>query len=115
MLTPVDPPEKGYPHFRNIYLSHVKTTNVREFISASGENDSLRLENFYLHAIEAQAQKAGMIRFTRNFNATEIKLAVPEPHSMLLDPAFPTAGASQKPSAAEVGEPAVPLNLSSLR
>ena len=85
MLTPVDPPEKGYPHFRNIYLSHVKTTYVREFISASGENDSLRLENFYLHAIEAQAQKAGMIRFTRNFNATEIKLSVPEPHSMLLE------------------------------
>ena len=26
-----------------------------------------------------------MIRFTRNFNATEIKLSVPEPHSMLLE------------------------------
>ena len=85
MLTPVIPSEKGFPHFRNIYLSQVKATNVQEFISISGTSDSLRLENFYLHAIEAQAQKAGMIRFTRNFNATEIKLAVPEPHSMLLE------------------------------
>ena len=24
MLTPVNPPEKGYPHFRNVYLSDVK-------------------------------------------------------------------------------------------
>ena len=85
MLTPVIPSEKGFPHFRNIYLSQVKATNVQEFISISGTSDSLRLENFYLHAIEAQAQKAGMIRFTRNFNATEIKLAVPEPRSMLLE------------------------------
>lgn len=85
MLTPVTPPEKGFPHFRNIYLSQVKATNVQEFISASGINDSLRLENFYLHAIEAQVQKAGTIRFTQNFNATGVKLEVPTPHSMLLE------------------------------
>lgn len=74
LLTPVAPEEKGYPKFRNVYLSHVKATNVREFISASGWNDTLRLENFYLYAIEAQAQKAGRIRYSRNFNLAEIML-----------------------------------------
>ena len=74
LLTPIIPQEKGYPQFRNIYLSHVKASNVREFISASGWNDTLRLENFYLHAMEVTAQKAGKIRFSRNFNLTEITL-----------------------------------------
>ncbi|QNL39764.1 glycoside hydrolase family 28 protein [Bacteroides sp. OF02-3LB] len=74
LLTPVAPEEKGYPKFRNVYLSHVKATNVREFISASGWNDTLRLENFFLYAIEAQAQKAGRIRYSRNFNLAEIML-----------------------------------------
>lgn len=74
LLTPVAPEEKGYPRFRNVYLSHIKATNVREFISASGWNDTLRLENFFLYAIEAQAQKAGRIRYSRNFNLAEIML-----------------------------------------
>ena len=76
LLTPVEPPERGNPKFRNVYLSHVKADNVTKFISASGWNDSLRLENFYLHAIEAKAQKAGMIQFSRNFNLTDIKLNI---------------------------------------
>lgn len=76
MLTPVEPLEKGYPHFQDVYFSHIKATNVQEFISASGWNDTLRLENFYLHAINAQTKQAGKIRFTRNFNLTEVSLNV---------------------------------------
>lgn len=74
MLTPVTPPEKGYPHFRNVYLSQVKAENVNEFISASGWNDTLRLENFYLHAIEAATKSSGKICFTKNFNLSDITL-----------------------------------------
>ena len=74
MLTPVNPPEKGYPHFRNVYLSDVKAENVNEFISASGWNDSLRLENFYLHAIKATTNSPGKICYTRNFNLSDITL-----------------------------------------
>ena len=74
MLTPVVPPEKGHPRFRNIHLSQVQVSNAQEFISASGENDTLRLEDFYLYDIEAQVRKAGRISLTRHFNATKIKL-----------------------------------------
>ena len=78
MLTPVTPPEKGYPRFRNVYVSKVKAKNVDEFISASGWNDSLRLENFYLYAIEAQTDKPGKICYTKNFNLSEITLKTEE-------------------------------------
>lgn len=76
MLTPVEPKEKGFPRFKNVYLSEVKATNVKEFISASGWNESLRLENFYLYDIEAQAGEAGKISFTDNFNMEKIDLVV---------------------------------------
>ena len=74
MLTPVEPHEKGYPRFLNVYLSQVKAENVDEFISASGWNDTLRLENFYLYGIEAQTNKPGKICYTRNFNLSDITL-----------------------------------------
>lgn len=85
ILTPVDPPEKGYPYFRNVYLSEIKATNVQEFISASGWNDTLRLENFYLYNIEAQANKPGKIRFTRNFNLTNVTLNVKDKGAIKLE------------------------------
>lgn len=85
MLTPIEPPEKGYPRFRNVYLSHVKATNVQEFISASGWNDTLRLENFYLYAIEAESRQTGTIRFTRNFNLEKVILDVQNPHTIKLE------------------------------
>lgn len=85
MLTPVLPVEKGYPHFRNVYMSHVKASNVKEFISASGWNDSLRLENFYLYAIEAQVDRPGKIRYTRNFNLTETTLNIKEEVTIKLE------------------------------
>lgn len=43
MLTPVTPKEKGYPHFRNVWLSDVKATNVQTFITAAGWNEELPL------------------------------------------------------------------------
>ena len=36
MLTPVEPKEKGYPHFRNVYFSHVRAKRSKCFITASG-------------------------------------------------------------------------------
>lgn len=85
MLTPVEPREKGYPHFRNVYLSHVKATNVKEFISASGWNDTLRLENFYLYAIDAQTDRIGKIRYTKNFNLSETTLNIKNKETIKLE------------------------------
>lgn len=74
MLTPVEPKEKGYPIFRNVYLANVKATGAGQFITASGWNDTLRLENFQLYNIDAEVQKAGTVDLTNNFTFKEIRL-----------------------------------------
>ena len=68
----------------NIYMTDVKAENVDEFISASGWNDSLRLENFYLYAIEAQTNKPGKICYTKNFNLSEITLDMKDKNAIEL-------------------------------
>lgn len=76
MLTPVEPVEKGYPHFSDVYFSHVKAVNAGTFISASGWNESLLLENFYLYAIQAQAQTAGKMVYVKGFHLDDVALTV---------------------------------------
>ncbi|WP_321478727.1 glycosyl hydrolase family 28 protein [uncultured Bacteroides sp.] len=76
MLTPVTPPSKGYPHFKDVYLSNVKATNATQFISASGWNDSLRLENFTVYNLNVHAQKAGIVAFTHNLFMKNINLKI---------------------------------------
>ena len=76
MLTPVEPKGKGYPHFRNVYFSHVRAKRSKCFITASGWNDSLRIENFYLFNIRAQVKTAGKIVYGKKVRLSEIYLEV---------------------------------------
>ncbi len=76
ILAPVVPPEKGYPHFKNIYLSNVKAEHVEQFISASGWNKELRLEHFYLYNIQAKASEAGKVTLTDHFSLRKIRLDI---------------------------------------
>ena len=76
MLTTVEPKEKGYPHFRNVYFSHVRAKRSKCFITASGWNDSLRIENFYLFNIRAQVKTAGKIVYGKKVRLSEIYLEV---------------------------------------
>ena len=76
MLTPVTPKEKGYPHFRNVWLSDVKATNVQTFITAAGWNEKLPLQNFHISGIKAKVNKAGSIIFTEDFHLEDVRLQV---------------------------------------
>ena len=76
MLTPVEPKEKGYPHFRNVWLSDVKATNVQIFITAAGWNEELPLQNFHISGIKAKVNKAGSIIFTEDFHLEDVRLQV---------------------------------------
>ncbi len=76
MLTPVVPAEKGYPHFKNVYLSNVKAKNAKQFISASGWSKKLKLESFYLYNIKADVAEAGKVTFTDHFSLRKIRLNV---------------------------------------
>lgn len=85
MLTPVEPEEKGYPYFKNVYLANVKATHVQQFISASGWNEALKLEDFGLYNIQADVEKAGKIAFTKRFNLKDIELNMPGNDRILLE------------------------------
>lgn len=74
MLTPVEPKEKGYPLFRHIYVSGIQANGARQFITASGGSDSLRLEDFQLNDIRASVAKAGRIRLSDQFVLQNIHL-----------------------------------------
>ena len=74
MLTPVEPKEKGYPHFRSVYMSHVTVKNADTYIDAKGRDDSLRIEDFYLYKHDVEARKAGKVMFSENFRMDEIRL-----------------------------------------
>lgn len=74
MLTPVSPKEKGYPYFRNVYMSNVKADSCKQFISASGWSDSLRLKDFHFYNINVSAEKVGNINFTEGFTLKNIKI-----------------------------------------
>lgn len=88
MLMPVEPKEKGYPRFRNVYLANVKGVGVGQFITASGWNDSLRLENFQLNNIEAEVQKAGKVNLTEDFKLKNIRLKTADGNPIELEDNF---------------------------
>ncbi|WP_321334236.1 glycosyl hydrolase family 28 protein [uncultured Bacteroides sp.] len=76
MLTPVVPPEKGYPHFKDVYLANVKATHATQFISTSGWSDSLKLDSFAVYHLDVEAQKAGIVVFTNHFRMNDVKLKI---------------------------------------
>jgi hypothetical protein len=74
MLAKVKPEEKGYPRFRKIYMSNVRSTNTGTLISASGWNESLKIEDIGIYNIIADAKSGGHIRFSDNFQLKNIQL-----------------------------------------
>lgn len=55
---------------------HVRAKRSKCFITASGWNDSLRIENFYLFNIRAQVKTAGKIVYGKKVRLSEIYLEV---------------------------------------
>jgi len=78
MLTRVEPEERGHPRFRKIYLSDVKSTNTGTLISASGWNESLKIEDIAVNNIVADAQKGGRVKLSDNFRLKNIHLTTSE-------------------------------------
>ncbi|MCC8172889.1 MAG: glycoside hydrolase family 28 protein, partial [Odoribacter sp.] len=74
MLTRVDPLEKGYPHFKNIFISDVKAKNAASFLAIAGANEDLRVENFQLYDFNVTAKTAGNIKYSSDFILKDIHL-----------------------------------------
>jgi len=80
MLHKVEPPEKGIPHFKNIYVSGISAKGVKKLVSAEGLKESV-LQNFQFRDIHIEAATAGDIKWAANwkFNNVTVKAADGKP------------------------------------
>ena len=67
MLHKVEPPEKGVPHFKDVYVSNVKVKYAKKGMNASGYEKS-SLQNFNFSNVEINAATAGDIIYADNWN-----------------------------------------------
>ncbi|HEX8313954.1 MAG TPA: glycosyl hydrolase family 28 protein [Flavisolibacter sp.] len=73
MLTKVEPEEKGIPHFKNIYISNVKTKYARKAINAAGLEQST-LENFNFQNVEINAATAGDVSHAKGWTLKDVQI-----------------------------------------
>lgn len=71
-------PEKGTPHFKNVYLWEIKGTVRGSAISISGMKES-PIENYFLSDIDIEARSPGDISFAKGwrFKNVSIKTSTP--------------------------------------
>lgn len=74
MLHKVEPPEKGIPHFKNIFIADIKAKGVKKIINAAGLKESSLL-NFQFRNVEIEGKSAGDISFARNWLFNNVTLA----------------------------------------
>ena len=75
LLTKVEPPERGIPQFRNIFVSDIHATGIkRAIITANGMKESA-LKNFQFTNVSVSGANAGEINWANNwiFNNVNFK------------------------------------------
>lgn len=83
MLHKVEPPEKGIPHFKDIYVSNVRVASARKAFSAEGLKEST-LQNFNFSHLTIHANTKGGISYAAgwNFNDVTVEAADAQPLSV---------------------------------
>ncbi len=66
LLHHVEPPEKGVPHFKNIYVNNVEVKFARKAFSANGY-EKANLQNFNFNNVHINAAAAGEINYAENW------------------------------------------------
>lgn len=72
MLEPVSL-EKGTPIFRNVTLTDVTATDAQTCVNVVGIADS-RIENFTLHNVRFEGEKAGKIVWAKDWNLVDVRI-----------------------------------------
>lgn len=73
MLHKVEPPEKGVPHFKDIYVTNVQVKYAKKAMNASGYEKS-SLQNFNFSNVEINAATAGEINFAENWKINNMMI-----------------------------------------
>ncbi len=75
MLHKVEPPEKGIPQAKNIYIEDVTVTNARHAFVGSGYKESL-LENFVFTNCTISATEIGLLEFTKDWKFNNVNISI---------------------------------------
>jgi polygalacturonase len=92
LLHKVEPPEKGIPHFRNIFVADITAAGVKKIINAAGLKEST-LDNFNFSDVKIKGNTAGGISYAKNWQFNKViltgadgkKLAVDNTEKMVLE------------------------------
>lgn len=74
MLHKVEPPERGVPHFKDVYVSNVKVKYAKKAFNASGYEKSI-LENFNFSNVNVVAADAGEINYAKNWKLDNVTVS----------------------------------------
>jgi len=78
MLQKVDPPERGIPTAKNIYVTNIKATNSNKIFEVNGLEQS-QLVNFSFANCYITASTIGSLEFTQDWSFTNFKMSVVKP------------------------------------
>jgi hypothetical protein len=73
LLHKVEPPEKGIPHFHDIYVSDFRATNAKRAISATGLENS-PISGIHFKGLTIEAATAGEISYARDWDLGEMHI-----------------------------------------
>ncbi len=73
LLHKVDPPEKGTPHFKDIFVDNINARGVKKIINAAGLPTS-SLQNFQFTNVVVEGKAAGEISFAENWLFNRVTL-----------------------------------------
>ncbi len=84
MLQKVEPPEKGIPEVKDVYLSRIKVTGGTRAISASGMAESI-VKNFYFKDVNIEADTAGQISYGKGWKFEDVSIKTKDNSKLKLE------------------------------
>lgn len=83
MLQPVEPPEKGIPHFQQVYLSGISAANAKKAFTAAGLKES-SLKNFYFNNVNIEANTYGEVSFADGWKFQKVRVTTRDSSTLLV-------------------------------
>jgi polygalacturonase len=84
MLTKVDPPSKGIPHFKNITLRNINVKKIGTAINVEGMKEST-IENITLDNVHIEAEKAGKISYSSNWTVKNVSIKTNDSSKVIIE------------------------------
>ncbi|MGN6296617.1 MAG: glycoside hydrolase family 28 protein [Ginsengibacter sp.] len=84
MLHKVEPPERGIPHAKDVYVENVKVTHANHAFVGSGYEKSV-LENFVFTNCDISAAAIGLFEFTKDWKFNNVNLTLDKRDGISVD------------------------------